>query len=309
MQYARAGRPLRVALALALSACRIGFDDVPRDGTSAEAGAPGDGVHIDAGGCDLAQPFGAPVLIAELSDPANDDGTLRLAADELTGYYWATRNSTTDIYFAQRASLGAPFSSTAVTDLNVSTRQLDPTVSSDGTLIVFRHNGNGDHLYEAARLGPTSFGTAGPIANVDTGADTQPYLRPDSNEMIFSSARAGAGTGDLYRTTHNGTAFTAPTLITELSPTTSQEGDPVITADGLTIYFRSDRPGSAAGFNIWMALRGSTGAPFGNPTEVTALSSDGDEGPSDISRDGCRLYLSSNRAGTNDIYVATRPAP
>jgi hypothetical protein len=32
-----------------------------------------------------------------------------------------------------------------------------------------------------------------------------------------------------------------------------------------------------------------------------------DEGPSWISPDGCRMYISSNRAGNNDIYVAARP--
>lgn len=305
VQFPRARR-VRGAWPLALTilaACRIGFDDLSRDGAPVEAGAPIDG----SDGCDLTMPFGAPVLITELSDPANDDGTLRLFADELTGYYWATKSGITNIYFAQRTSLASPFTSTPVADLNTTTRQLDPTVSSDGSLIVFRRNVSGDHLYVATRTGPTSFGTAVPVDMVDTGSDQQPYLRPDSNELIFSSARQGAGTDDLYRTTHNGTTFVAPTRIDELAVKMTRAGDPVITADGLTIYFRSDRPGSAAGFNIWVAHRDSTAATFDTPTELTQLDSSGDEGPSDVSRDGCRIYLSSNRAGSNDIYVASRP--
>ncbi len=284
-----------LSLGLVCGACRFDFTD--RIATDA---AP----HDALGTCDPTAPFGAPVPITELNDPASDDGTLRLAPDELSGYFWSYRLAgDAEIFLATRPDLASPFTVAHVVALGTTAAELDPTVTSDGTLIVFRRSGPGDHLYQASRSGPLAFGAATTVANVDQGTEAQPYLQPDGNEMYFQSRRTGAG--DLYRTVRTGASFAPPSRVAELA-TASEEGDPVITPDGLTIYFRSDRPGSHALFNIWTATRATTADPFGTATEVPNVSSDGNEGPSDLSRDGCRLYISSDRAGTNDIYVATR---
>jgi len=39
---------------------------------------------------------------------------------------------------------------------------------------------------------------------------------------------------------------------------------------------------------------------------VENVNSAGDDGPSWLSPDGCRMYISSDRAGTNDVFVAQR---
>ena len=317
MQVRLGGRTLatvhlaRIAIGLACAigpGCRYRFD--PRLAADADATRPPD-ASADAppgdafGTCDPAAPFGVPVPLVELNDPSADDGTLRLATDELSGYFWSRRSGNAEIYLATRTDLTSPFTIVAAAPLNTTANEMDPTVTSDGTLIVFRRSGPGDHLYQASRLGPLTFGPAMMIANVDQGTETQSYLQPGGSELYFQSKRSGAGIGDLYRSVRTGTTFATPTRIVELA-TASEEGDPVITADGLTIYFRSDRAGTNALFNIWTASRHTTSDPFGPATEVPNVSSAGNDGPSDLSSDGCRLYLSSDRAGTNDIYVATR---
>lgn len=123
--------------------------------------------------------------------------------------------------------------------------------------------------------------------------------------MAPSCTSCRTGNEDLYRSIRTGTSFSAPVLVAELS-TQSSQGDPVITADGLTLYFRSDRPAGFASFNIYVAMRPTLGDPFGPAVLALNVNGPGAEGASWSSPDGCRLYLTSDRAGTNDIYVATR---
>jgi len=257
------------------------------------------------GTCNRAAPFGTPIAIAELNDPTKGDGTLRLLPDELSGYFWSFRaGSNAQLYLATRPDLATPFAVTPVQGLALAGSALDPTISADGTLLVFRHNTPGDDLYEATRISPDTFNPAAAIANVDTGAtEVQPFLQLGSAELYFSSDRTG--NGDIYRSTQIGTAFGAPALVSELA-STSDDGDPVIAPDGLTIYFRSSRAAAPLGYNIYVATRATTGGTFGSAQLVPNVNSDSDDGPSWISPDGCRLYISSARAGTNDIYVSTR---
>jgi Tol biopolymer transport system component len=273
----------------------------------ADRRAPDAGVDamVDAfGTCDPAAAFGTPVAITELDDPAHNDGTLRLLPDELSGYFWSYRGGATgQIYLATRPDLASAFTITPVQGLNVAGNLLDPTTSPDGSLLVFRHNMPGDDLYEASRITPDTFASAVAITNLNSASTVQPFLPLVGNEMFFSSSRTGGG--DLYRTTRTGTTFATPTQVTELS-TASDEGDPVLAPDGLTLYFRSDRPGGPGGYNIYVATRPTTADPFGAAQLVPNVNSDADDGPSWISPDGCRLYISSARAGTNDIYVSTR---
>lgn len=55
-----------------------------------------------------------------------------------------------------------------------------------------------------------------------------------------------------------------------------------------------------------MATRATPGGTFGPATLVPNVNTSADDGPSWISPDGCRLYISGNVRGNNDIYVATR---
>jgi hypothetical protein len=283
---------------LALPACgRIHFAERHNPDAASQADA--------LGTCDTSAPFGVPVPIAELNDPTHDDGTLRLFADELSGYFWSYRGGTNSaLYLATRPDLASPFSITQVQGLGLTGNLLDPTFSADGSLLVFRRSMPGDDLYEATRIAPDTFSAGTAIATLDTSStELQPFMPLAGDLLIFSSSRSGGG--DLYTSKRMGTAFAAPTAISGLA-TANDEGDPVLSPDGLFLYFRSDRPATQAGYNIFVATRPAPTDAFGAPDLVPNVSSDADEGPSWISPDGCRLYISSDRAGTNDIYVSTR---
>ena len=86
---------------------------------------------------------------------------------------------------------------------------------------------------------------------------------------------------------------------------------PVLSADGLTIFWSSDRPdGNAKGdFDIWTASRASTDANFATPRNVAELNTDGLEEPAFLSPDGCRLYFerSPARIDIRTVMMAERP--
>ncbi|HUS27052.1 MAG TPA: hypothetical protein VMZ53_01035 [Kofleriaceae bacterium] len=100
-----------------------------------------------------------------------------------------------------------------------------------------------------------------------------------------------------------------PVLMTDVSLQVEPDDDPTLTADELEIYFDSGRVVTGgAGGDVWMATRASTADPFNTPTNVTELLSGSDDSTGDLSADGLRLYLSSDRrvTGDRDLYVSSR---
>jgi len=295
-------RILAVSVVVAVAGCgRLDFEDL----TDAASGSGTNDVGIDATAiaCSPVSPFGAPLAISELNDPGVDDGSFRLLPDELTGYFWSYRGGVGNIYVATRPDRASPFSVRVVDGVSY-TNELDPAISPDGTMLMFRRSDAGDDLWLASRIDDSSFAAAIPLTPLNSPAsDAQPFFQLAGDAVYFASDRTGAG--DIYRATRSGVLFSAPALVDELA-TPAGEGDPVISADGLALFFRSDRAAPRAGSNIYVASRASTADRFGAPSLVDAVSSDANEGPTWLSADGCRLYLWSDRAGTADIYVATR---
>ncbi len=85
---------------------------------------------------------------------------------------------------------------------------------------------------------------------------------------------------------------------------------PSISADGLSLYFASNRSGGYGGYDLWVTTRTNLSAPWGPPVNLgsTVNSSSGDYQPS-ISPDGLSLFFASPRPGgfgPDDIYVTTR---
>lgn len=88
----------------------------------------------------------------------------------------------------------------------------------------------------------------------------------------------------------------------------AQDDDPTLPDDMLEIYFASTRAtGQEGNADIWRSTRPSVTDPWSAPVPVDELNipNRNDENPG-ISGDGLTLWLSSNRDGGVDIYVATR---
>jgi len=85
-----------------------------------------------------------------------------------------------------------------------------------------------------------------------------------------------------------------------------------LSADGLSLYFASERSGGYGGLDIWVSTRATTADPWGEPANLgpNVNSAASDAYPS-ISSDGRVLFFNSNRPGSyhpngNDIWMTKR---
>lgn len=259
--------------------------------------------------CDPTKPFGAAVLVEGLASSV-EDASLRLSPDEKTAYFFSARSGAKLLYTATRPRVTAAFSNVSVlANVNMGD-QYNPTISADGLTLFFasyRSNGIGDNdIYQATRATITNdFNNIRVAPNVNTTAsEVQPYLTRDGTTLYF--VRATAAAQAVFRAMGSATVgFANPSIVSELHGPTN-DTDPVPSADGLTMFWGSDRPGGMGDVDVWQAQRTTPSGVFGQFVPITSVNTAGFDSPSDISADGCRLYITSTR-GRTGVYVATRP--
>jgi hypothetical protein len=92
--------------------------------------------------------------------------------------------------------------------------------------------------------------------------------------------------------------------------TPKDDGSASISADGLTLYFGSNRPGGYGNADVWLTTRATRNAPWGPAMNMDSqINGSADDGGPWISADGLELYFVSWRPGgygRSDIYVAKR---
>lgn len=264
--------------------------------------------------CDLAKSFAAPVEVTGL--PAGQSfATPRLSRDELTMFVTTRSTAASRISKTVRTSLVAPFGAPMVLDAqsSPSANDNDPTVSADGATLWFSSEraGGQDRLFMAAWMAATStFGTPqmAPASITSNAEDKHPYYRvTGGGELWFVSTRGGQQ--DIYVAKKSATGFDVPRRVDELRSSYASR-QPMVTEDGLTIVYSTDRAGGLGDKDLWTARRASATVSFGAPEPITAVNSPSEENAGWISNDGCRLYFSSDRlgAGVQRVFVAARPA-
>jgi hypothetical protein len=160
-----------------------------------------------------------------------------------------------------------------------------------------------------------TFATAVAVPELATAAtESAPSLTADGREIFFHSDRAG-GTGDrdLWHATRasDDEPFAAPVNLTAVN-SDRDDRHPAISADGLTLYFASSRPGGNGSLDIWTASRPDRQSPFSAPSLVEGVNSGAADRHPAISADGARLYFNSGRGGGTggaDVWMATRSGP
>jgi hypothetical protein len=157
------------------------------------------------------------------------------------------------------------------------------------------------------------FGAPVLIAELDTAAhDLFARLTPDELTVYFeryASSDAGVpsekGGADLLVATRPSVTapFGTPTLLASVN-SSSNDFDPAVSGDDLTIYFASSRPGGAGAVDLWTATRPDTASQFGAITNVAALNSASNEHTPYVLADGLTLYFTGT-AGSS-LLRATR---
>jgi hypothetical protein len=263
--------------------------------------------------CTASQPFGAdePVpSITAAAATASDEGA-RLTLDELVLYFDSNRDGPARIYVASRASTSDVFENPTLVPgfpAGDSYAVLASPTAVDRTL-----------FFEGRFLGPTQvlymtresqdLPFSGPLvpSGINMGpVDGQPAILPDESSLFFMSTRIPGNTYDLYEARHT-TTFDTPVPLSSIN-TPHEEHFPTPTADGLTLYYASERPdGGAEGlWDIWMTARVSRDAEWQPPVDVHELSTSAEEFPTWISADNCRMYFTRTESGVRRIRYAER---
>ena len=155
----------------------------------------------------------------------------------------------------------------------------------------------------------------GPTVN-SSAEDEFADLSADGLSLYFSSNRAGGlGQYDLWVTTREtkDAPWGAPVNLGSTVNSQYSEGNPSISADGLSLYF-SDfiayRPGGYGGWDLYVTTRATLADPWGAPVNLGAtVNSPALDVNADISADGLALFLESNRPGSlgmADLWMTTR---
>jgi streptogramin lyase len=297
-------------------------------GSSADAtggGGTGGGTG-GAGGstaaCDLSKPFGAPTVVPNINSPSDDYGAD--LADDLTLYFGSNRPGGAggaDLYVATRSSSSSSFTTPQqLGGVNTAGTELWPRVTHDGLTLYYAQytppgSGAGDIFMTTRSSVSAAFapGVALAQVNLPNSDEGDPFPWRDGEMLYFVSSRAGTlGPYDIYVSTRRADgSYDTPQPVSEVN-STGWEAEPVVTQDGLRIYWSSNRTdgGGGTSSDIWTATRASTSDPFSNLARVNELNSDYNESPNWISPDGCKIYITTTRPGGpggQDIWEATRP--
>jgi Tol biopolymer transport system component len=212
----------------------------------------------------------------------------------------------------------------------VNTRGFDggPSVSSDGRELFFvsdRPGGQGGGDLWVAPRDPAT-GMLGPPQNlgpqVNSAANEgSPSISTDGRTLFFEcfDQKAGPrcfkpefGSPDLWMASRaaSGQPFGPARSLGGSVNTRFAESFPAISAEGLTLYFASDRPGGSGDVDLWEATRPTVTSTFGSVHDLGAAvnSASYDSEPA-ISADGLVLLFASTREGGfggQDLWVATR---
>jgi hypothetical protein len=106
-------------------------------------------------------------------------------------------------------------------------------------------------------------------------------------------------------------AWSAPINVGPPLNTQYNDTYPILTADGLTIYFTSDRPGGLGGDDLWVSRRESTDSPWEQPENLTILNSPFNDSLSVLSTSGNIMYFHSDRpggCGAGDLWMSRAKA-
>jgi F5/8 type C domain-containing protein/WD40 repeat protein len=200
--------------------------------------------------------------------------------------------------------------------VNSSSTEWGPSISADGLSLYFgswRGGGFGEEdIYVTTRATTSDpWGEAvnlGPTVNSPSW-DQTPSISTDGLTLYFSSDRPGEGLWITTRQTKDDPWRTP----VNLGPTVNSQGTnwmPSISADGLELYFCSDRSGGYGRWDIWVTKRETIHDGWGPPVNLgpTVNSAHRDLSIS-ISHDGLLLFFDSDRpggSGGHDLWLTRR---
>lgn len=162
---------------------------------------------------------------------------------------------------------------------------------------------------------PYDFGTPTLVAELASSARSEnPTLTLDQLQIYFTTNRNAATGGDIWFAERSSVdePFGTPAPVTGVN-SDSFETSSAVSADGLTLWFGSKRPGGSGGVDIWVSERATRTAGWSTPTNLAALNTAADDIPRPPGQHALVMPLASTvittaNPGSNNYqtYLATR---
>ena len=213
---------------------------------------------------------------------------------------------------AEPTAFGVPFN---VAELNTGFSDRNPSLAADGLEVFFVSDRTGsqdlDIWYASRTSTDVLFGTPQSLAVVNTpGRDVNPCISRDGLVLYFARGWTGQTQSyDIYVATRpdRDSEFLPPVALTEVNSAGS-DGNPFISADGLSLYLVYDGQLTVPTEDLYVAHRASITESFGTPTRIDELSTDLRERTPWVSSDELTMFFSSDRleAHTYHIYETSR---
>lgn len=185
-----------------------------------------------------------------------------------------------------------------------------PSLSSDGLVLYFGLyvlGGPNETIAFSTRptvSDPFGLGNTLPIP-VNISVEGTPRLASDGLTLYFYSERAGGlGGRDIYsaQRASPSAAFDVVTHLTEIN-SAGMDHLPWVSADGLLLYFSSDRAGD---LDIYRATRASTADRWRAPERVAELNTTAVDNGMTLTSDEREIVFASYRLGGSDFFRAVR---
>ena len=123
---------------------------------------------------------------------------------------------------------------------------------------------------------------------------------PVASPLASGPFRRAAGVGE----------WSAPVWLGPVVNSVARDWRPVMSDDGLRLYFHSNRDGGVGGYDIWVSRRAGRACPWEAPVNVgTPINSASNDGDASFSPGGRLMFFSSEghgSVGAGDILVARR---
>lgn len=223
--------------------------------------------------------FGEPAKVPNLNSSSGDGGP-HISFDGLELYFTSGRPNgvsacSEDIWVARRSTTQEPWSAPVKLDaaINSDMAEASPCISADGLELYFTDNWS------------TFYGGA-TCANPDGYGDGDLWVSKRATKDDTWGGRENLG----------------PTV-----NSASWEDNPSISADGLSLYFISDRPEGHGASDLYVTTRQTKNDPWDLPINLgSPINTSNWEMCPHISSDGLSLYFASSKLGTSDIFVSRR---
>jgi beta-lactamase regulating signal transducer with metallopeptidase domain len=257
--------------------------------------------------------FGTPVNLGPNVNTSSADRGAIISADGCTMYMHSDRPGgygDYDVFVATRENRDDEWGPPVNLGQPVNAANFDGpwSISADGLSLYLVSNRGGG--YGSVDLWVTTRATTsvpwgapvnlGPTVNTSY-ADADPKISPDGLSLYFASWRPGGyGSADLWVTTRatRSSLWGPPVNLGPSVNSSSWDYQPSISADGLSLFFTSGRPGGLGPDDIWVTTRATVSDPWGPPVNLgPPVNTSADDFCPDISADGSTLYFTSTRPG------------